>query len=71
MSDRINTLTIVLDQPYRDDDVEQIVNAIRMIKGVASVTANVQNMTDHVAYDNARRDLGNKLWEVLYPEKNK
>lgn len=38
MTDRIATLTVVLDQEYRTDDVEHIKNAINMIKGVQEVT---------------------------------
>jgi len=37
MTDRVRTLTIQLDDDYRVDDVEYIVNAIRMVKGVNKV----------------------------------
>lgn len=39
MTARIRTATVILDQEYRDEEegVEVILNAIRMIKGVAVV----------------------------------
>lgn len=69
MSDRINTITVVLEKEYRDDDCEYILNAIRMIKGVLSATPNISDHTEYMAIQRAKSDLGNKLWEVLYPKK--
>lgn len=37
MTDRIATLTVILDREYRDDDVQHIVDAIQMTKGVLKV----------------------------------
>lgn len=68
MSDRINTITVVLKKDTRDDDCEQIVSAIRMVKGVSSVTANVANIQDHLAIERVRTDIGKKLWKILYPD---
>ena len=67
MTDRINALTVVLDRDYRDDDVECIVNAIKMVKGVQSVTMNVSDYTDLVAQERALEVLRHKLREVLWP----
>jgi hypothetical protein len=38
MTDRVNTLTVVLERPIRTDDVQSIVDAILQIRGVLSVT---------------------------------
>ena len=48
MTDRIKGLVITLDGDYRDDDVDVIVNAIMMIKGVASVSKSVANPQDYM-----------------------
>lgn len=69
MTDRLNTLTVVLEQPIRDDDAEVIINAIKMVKGVLSVKGNVADHTEYMAEERARQDLGQKLWEVIYPKK--
>lgn len=37
MSDRVNTLTVVLEAPVRTDDVAALVRAIRTMRGVESV----------------------------------
>lgn len=37
MTDRINTLTVVLESPIRTDDAQGIVEAIAMVRGVQSV----------------------------------
>ena len=49
MTDRTQTLTVALDRDYRGDDVERIVEAIGMVRGVAAVTTEV---VDHNDYGN-------------------
>jgi copper chaperone CopZ len=69
MSDRTRCLTVVLDQDYRIcDDAQSIINAIAMIKGVASVEANVKNSSDYLAYVSARYELEQKLYNALKKE---
>ena len=67
MTDRIHSLTIVLDKNYRDDDVESIVNAIKMIRGVLSVSLYVSNLDSHMAEERAKHELGQKLMKIIYP----
>jgi len=70
MSDRSKCLIVVLDQDYRIcDDLQPIINAIMMIKGVVGVTPNVSNSDNYVAYTSARHDLEQKLWDALKPSK--
>lgn len=38
MTDRVRYLTVILDKDYRDDDAEEISNAITMIRGVKEVS---------------------------------
>ena len=65
MTDRIKGLVVTLDKDYREDDVEAIVGAIRMIKGVANVHLNVTDMDDHINRQRIRAELVEKLFEVL------
>lgn len=67
MSDRINRITVVLEKDIRDDDCETILSAIKMIKGVISVKANVANSTDYMVEERAKHDLGQKILKVIYP----
>ena len=69
MSDRTQCLTVVLDDTYRTDDIEQVVNAIKMIKGVADVGVNVKDSADYLAYTSVRYELEQKLWDALKKDK--
>ena len=68
MTDRVNHLTVVLHEPTRDDDVECIVDAIRMIRGVLSVKANVLSAVEQIAVERFRRDYIQKLFELANKE---
>lgn len=67
MSNRIHSLTVVLEKDYREDDVEAITNAIGMIRGVLSVSVHQSDSDSHMAEQRAKRELGDKLMKVLYP----
>lgn len=69
MTDRIIAYTVILQEEIRSDDAEAITNAIRMIKGVADVAPVVADVEAYWARETARRELGERLWEVLYPKK--
>ncbi len=68
MSDRINTITVVLEKPIRDDDCESILNSIRMIRGVLQAKPNIASPEEYMAIVRARNDIATKLWDVLYPK---
>jgi len=65
MTDRINSLTVILEKDFREDDVEDIINAIYMVKGVLSVQKQIANVTDMIAAQRVRAELQAKIWEVL------
>ena len=66
MTDRFDSLTVVLDKDIREDDAVLILNAISMIKGVAIVGGNISDPQSYVAEQRVRRDLEKKLWEALH-----
>ena len=68
MTDRIHSLTVVLNRDIREDDVEPLINAIRMIKGVLTVDKHVADISDHMAEMRAIRDLEDKIFSALRPE---
>lgn len=63
-----NAVTVVLDREIREDDAEHPLTAIRMLKGVLSVEPHVADVETHIAETRVRRELGDKLWAVLYPK---
>lgn len=58
MTDRYNAIIVVLDRDIRDDDAEPLLNAIRMMRGVASVEPQVSGYSADYA---ARRRLALEL----------
>jgi len=71
MTDRCYALTAVLEQDIRVDDIEATINAMSRIKGVISVKPHISSFESCMAEERAIRELGNKLWEVLYPKGGK
>lgn len=51
MTDRINSIIVTLERDMRDDDVECVLNSIRMNRYVLSVKPNVTTMDDHVSHE--------------------
>jgi hypothetical protein len=62
MTDRVKGFTVSLEKDIRIDDVEIIMQAISMIKGVADVTPSVSNPDDHIN----RIMLKHKFLEKFY-----
>jgi len=65
MTDRVNALVVTLEQDIRIDDVQLLIDAIKMMRFVADVSPNVTDMQDHIAYIRARSDIEGKLYNAL------
>lgn len=65
---RYHTLTVVLEHDFKDEDADALMDAIRHIRGVLSVDGVVADFDSHMAEARAKSDLGQKLWEVIYPK---
>lgn len=65
MTDRYNSLTVALDRDIRSDDAEWIINAIKMIKGVADVTGNVVDSDSYSAEIRIKMEIMEKLSSIL------
>lgn len=68
MTDRIKGVYVAFEQDLRTDDVEPLLEAIKQLRGVLSVEPKVRSFNDWVAQERVRRELGEKIWEVLYPK---
>lgn len=68
MTNRFNTLTVVLERDMREDDAEALLAAIGQLRGVLSVAGNVADITSHAATQRARHELSQKIWSVLHPD---
>jgi hypothetical protein len=65
MTDRIHSLTVTLDDAYREDDIQPIINAIKMLKCVAKVNKHIANHETYWAETRARTDLISRIYEAL------
>ena len=65
MTDRINALTVVLTDDWREDDVEPLIEAIKLLKGVLRVSPNIADLDNYVAEERAKHELIVKIRELL------
>lgn len=71
MTDRFYALTVALEKDIREDDAEQIINAISMIKNVLDVKGNVSHPDIWTAEMRIRHEIGKKLFKVLNEQDKK
>jgi len=65
MTDRHAGYVVILDQNIREDDAEFILNAIRMIKGVADVKPVVASAEQQIAEGRAHMKMREKLIDFI------
>lgn len=63
MTDRVKGLTVTFKDAIRVDDVDGIVNAIKMIKGVSDVTLGVENPDDTMNMNRVKSEIRAKFYE--------
>lgn len=71
MSDRYYALTVILEKDLSLDSIRPIIEAIKMIKNVSAVEGNVSDPVTWASEERARRDLGRKLLDIVFPKKDK
>ena len=65
MTDRANSLTVVLDHEMRTDDLESLISAISQFRNVISVAPNIAHVGDYTAFMQARHEMSERLWKAL------
>lgn len=65
MTDRISGYIVTLKDDIRDDDAEQITNAIKMVKNVLTVEPIVSDIQTHIAYQRVKHEMVKKLYDVF------
>ncbi len=65
MTDRLKGCWVSFDRDIREDDAEGILNAIRMIRGVADAQPDVTNADDWLARSRVKHELRDKLIALL------
>ena len=65
MTDRIHSITLVLENDLRIDDAEQLLNACRLLRNVVTVLPNVSDVASQCAYARASMELRISWWNAL------
>lgn len=61
MTDKVKGFTVTLEKDIRIDDVEVIVNAIRMIRGIADVEVSITTGDDYINREMIRNEFRDKF----------
>ena len=65
MSDRVKGLTVVLDNDYRQEDIEMIKEFILQIKGVKTVKESIVNSDDLINRARITIEIKEKIYDFL------
>lgn len=65
MTDRVHSLTVVLDKDIRIDDIEPLIDAIKLFNHVIEVSPNISDPNAFMAETRVKRKLVDKLFKVL------
>lgn len=68
MTTRLKGLTVAFATDIREDHAEAIIAAIKMVKGVLDVKPIESPMDDWIVEERVRRDLHQKLFDLVYPK---
>lgn len=70
MTERVASLFVALEQDTRDDDVQELVQAIGQLRGVAHVTLGpVVDHTVHIERQRFRHNLAAEVYDMIIGEK--
>lgn len=68
MTDRVKGFNVTLESDVRIDDIETIMNAIKMIKGVVDVEPNIVTTDDLFNRVRIKNEYRNKLYKFINDE---
>lgn len=68
MTDRVKGFTVTLEKDIRIDDVEVIMQAIRMIRGIADVEPSISTSEDHMNRQRIKYELRDKFYKFITDE---
>jgi hypothetical protein len=71
MTDQLKGCVVSFDRDIREDDAGLVLRAIEMLKGVQGVTPSLATPNDWMNRERVRRELGEKLWSILYPKESR
>ena len=65
---KYSSLTVVLDENLSEEQMVPLMAALNQLRGVLSVTAGqVDVLSEHIASQRVRREIGDKLYAIVFP----
>jgi len=61
MTDRIKGFTVILEEPMREDDAEELMNAVRCMRKVGKVEPSLNTSNDYMNQIIAKQALKNNI----------
>lgn len=61
MTERVHSITIHFERDVREDDLEHLIGALRMVKGVVAVVTSIASIESSMAVERARREMLERL----------
>lgn len=65
MTDRYKGAVVVFERDIREDDAEQLLKALGMIKGVASVSPSIAEAEDYMNRQRVHNEIQKSLYNAL------
>lgn len=65
MTDRHRGYVVVLEQNVRSDDAQEIINALKMVKGVLTVKPIINDANDEINEARAKYEVRTKVYLAL------
>ena len=65
MTDRLKGCVVAFESDIRDDDAEPILEAIKMLRGVAGVTFNITDPDDWINRQQVKTEIRSKFYELF------
>jgi cell division septation protein DedD len=65
MTERVKGFTVTLSTDLREDDVQSILTAVRLIRGVAHVEPSLLTTEDHMNRMRIKNEIETKLFKAL------
>jgi hypothetical protein len=69
MTDRVHSLSVILADDVRTDDIEALRNAICQFRGVLAVEQHLSDITSKMAEERARHEIRDRISEILWPKR--
>jgi len=66
MTDRIKGFTVILEEPMREDDAEELMNAVRCMRRVGRVEPSLNTSNDYMNQIIAKQNLKSEIYNIRY-----